>query len=262
MAKDRSVARDQLALGQAAGELQMKRNADLAVSAAQMENSWLARQLGAYNLPKELVNILGSFDLMVARGIQSNAYITSQVIDQVKAELMMEIYRSEKRRKGMSRRDVDAAVALALSNGELRRPIPVAFPPIDPPPGTANPNPSYPIAAEDRAGGAGDVLKVTYPVFVDASGIAHTADQADDAIGLAKVVSGEDVIVALPGEILDGFTGLTPAAYYYSKNGGGIALWAALIGDSDCKCIARAVSETAVQILERPVTYKPAVPLL
>ena len=136
-------------------QIQLVRNGDLAVTAAELTSSYLNEALSAKGFPKELAEILGTCEIMLARAIDSQGHIAATAIDLVRAETMMAIYKSELRSQGRS----DEEIAMAAAAGGLNlNPIWAVPAPVASAPSNVSQRLTLVIAPANRP--AGDVLAV------------------------------------------------------------------------------------------------------
>lgn len=173
---------------------------DAAVSEAEIEQSMLYRDLTSLGLPVEIGRVMGLHDIQTALAIQSLTRTTAGLIDYVRAELLIAIFKAEMRARNESDEAIEAATAAMVAR------IP-ALPIIQSTPGVALP----PSAAEPPSLTATALteIKAGQPVSFDlASGRYYPSDRSTkenaDAMGVALdgVAAGGTFRVALPGALL------------------------------------------------------------
>lgn len=181
-------------------QIQLVRNGDLAVTAAELTSSYLNEALSAKGFPKELAEILGTCEIMLARAIDSQGHIAATAIDLVRAETMMAIYKSELRSQGRS----DEEIAMAAAAGGLNlNPIWAVPAPVASAPSNVSQRLTLVIAPAHRPGGSGLLLKPYMAVYVNIAGYAAPASPSEyTTIGLVASIDGSTCTVALPGDLL------------------------------------------------------------
>lgn len=193
--------------------LKLRKLGDFPVSAEIIRTSHLYQDLRGLGFPEELAMAFGLHDLQVATAINRYARAFGTALDVQLANLRLELHREWQKDQAA----VDDEVVTGAVVGANLRPaqpiLPLQIPPFPFPP--AQQSPSAPTGID-----TGFTLPIADGVSLkpgDAVGSKMVngtqfaiAATLDNFIGLARIVNGPSVNVALPGEELGAFLSQTP----------------------------------------------------
>jgi hypothetical protein len=217
-------------------EVQLIRIGDQQVDQSIIDTSLLFRDLREVGLPVEIARIMGLHDIRTAMSFQMATRQTIIALEWAKAELRVEIFKAERRAKG----EAEAAIGLAAADywNQVRPTVTIKSLSA-----SESTGPLYTIAAS----AIGSVAART-AVSLDGTGQAVPGDPTvgrEPPVGLAKRISGNSVEVALPGDVISGFSSLQPGRLYYPGPGGLLQLQA--LGTPP---IGRALDATTLVVLD------------
>ncbi len=231
------MGRNNVDRGEEQAEVQLVRIADRQVTQAEIETSGLFNHLMNLGLPVEISRVMGLHDIMTADAMRRMAMQQVIALEWAKAEMRVEIFKAERRAKGMAE-DAIALAAAEFSN-TIRPAVVIRGPSAPPSLGTVNvtlaPGGSQPPLTPRQAIGLNG----------NGQGVAGDPNQGIEAIGIIQSISGGQAVVAVPGDVVGGFSGLVPGRLYYPGPGGALQLQA-----NGTLPVGRAIDPATMQVLD------------